>query len=470
MFLSILLTINWAGVGVQVAQFFLALTILITLHEFGHFITARWFKVRVEKFYLFFDFLFPFSGLLPFSLFKKKVGETVYGLGWFPLGGYVKLAGMVDESMDKEALALPPQPYEFRSKPAWQRLIIMLGGVIVNLILAFVIFYFLLLKFGLNKIENSSVKNGIAVMDTTAYKLGFRTGDKIIAVDGEAVKYFDDVNKRIFLSNKDVTVNRGGNNITLDIHKEKGLLGKLIVNKSRGLVDLRLPTVVLDTDPASTTNAYIAGLRKDDSIVTVNNYKFKFFDEFRDSLMAHKMDSVTLTYYRKDTLTLTTCKVDIDGTIGFQKRGDNIEDLEKDGHFRVEKQKFSVGSCFAAALAQLYEKSADYLSQLKKFAQPSTGAYKGMGGFKNIAKGYGTQWDWHAFWRFTAILSLVLAIMNMLPIPGLDGGYVLFTLIEMITGRKMNEKFMEIITTIGLVFLLCLMLYANLNDWIGWGK
>ncbi len=465
----LLLAVDWAGIGIQVGQFFLALTILITLHEFGHYITARWFKTRVEKFYLFFDFLFPFSSVLPFSLFKKKIGETEYGLGWFPLGGYVKIAGMVDESMDKEALAKPPEPWEFRSKKAWQRLIIMLGGIIVNVIIAFVIFYFLLMRYGLNQVENTSLKNGVFVTDSIAYKIGIRTGDHIISVDDKPITYFDEVNKAIFLGDKNVTVNRGGKNITFAL--PINVIEQLVESKKRGLIiNVRQPLVVVEEDPNKTTNAYIAGLRKNDSLVRINNFAFTYFDEFRDSLTAHKSDSVTLDYVRNGKLISTRAKVDNDGTLGFIPKFYDFTELENLGYLKVHKQTFTVASCFGAALGQMKEKTVDYLGQLKKFVQPKTGAYKGMGGFKGMAKAFGKEWDWHAFWRMTGILSLILAIMNLLPIPGLDGGYVLFTLIEMITGKKMNDKFMGIITTIGLVFLLCLMLFANLNDWFGWGK
>jgi regulator of sigma E protease len=464
-----LLAINWSEVGIQVAQFFLALTLLITLHEFGHYITARWFKTRVEKFYLFFDFLFPFSNILPFSIFKKKVGETEYGLGWFPLGGYVKIAGMIDESMDKEAMQKPAEPWEFRSKKAWQRLIIMLGGIIVNVLLAFIIFYCLLMRYGLNKVENASIKDGVYVTDSIAYKIGIRTGDNIVSVDEKPIVYFEDVNKALLLGDKNITVNRKGQNITLPL--PKNIIEQIVLAKSRKLLlELRDPYVVIDADPEKTTNAFAAGLKKNDSLVSINNTAMLYFDQLKDSLKTNIGDTITLGYVRNGTTLTTKVKVDKDATIGIKLKQFEVKDYEARGYFKVQKQTFTAVSGIGAAWDQMKEKTKDYLSQLKKFVTPGTGAYKGMGGFKGMAKAFGHEWDWHSFWRMTGILSLILAIMNLLPIPGLDGGYVLFTLIEMITGKKMNDKFMSIITTIGLVFLLALMLFANINDWFGWGK
>lgn len=457
-----LLAINWPSVGLKVAQLLLSLSILVILHEFGHYITAKWFKCRVEKFYLFFD---PW-----FSIFKKKIGDTVYGIGWLPLGGYVKISGMVDESMDKESLKLPPQPWEFRSKPAWQRLIIMLGGVTVNILLAFVIYAGILMTWGEKKIPASSLKHGITFNDSLFNDLGFKNGDKVLAVDGKPVVEYTDILKKILVVNNNVTVEREGKVTVLNMPVD--LIGKLVEKKKLAdgpLISPRIPVII--SEIRDTSFAYKAGLRKGDLIVGVDTVQTKFYDQF-DAVMKKqkKGDTINLIVKRNDSLINLTTTLIAGGKIGFS-RPSSHEEYDSLGIYKYEVKKYGFFAAFPAGVKRAGKELQFYIDQFKKILSPSTGAYKGVGGFKAMGSVFsGSEWDWEHFWTITAFFSIVLAFMNLLPIPALDGGHVLFTLGEMITGRKPNEKFLEYAQIVGMVILLALMLYANGNDWIGWGK
>ncbi len=457
-----LLLINWPSVGLKVAQLLLSLSILVILHEFGHYITAIWFKCRVEKFYLFFD---PW-----FSIFKKKIGDTVYGVGWLPLGGYVKIAGMVDESMDKESLKLPPQPWEFRSKPAWQRLIIMLGGVTVNILLAFIIYAMILMVWGERKIPASSLKYGISFNDSLFNDLGFKNGDKVLAVDGKPVVEYYDILRKILVVNKNVTLERDGKEMTMDM--PVNLIGKLVEKKklTKGpLISPRIPVMVSVVDDTSV--AYKAGLRAGDLIVGIDSVQTKFFDEFSDLMKTHKGgDTINLAVKRNgETLNITTTLIN-DGQIGFLRPGSD-EEYDSLGIYKFEIKKYGFFAAIPAGIKRSGKELQFYIDQFKKILSPETGAYKGVGGFKAMGSVFsGTEWNWEHFWTITAFFSIILAFMNLLPIPALDGGHVLFTLGEMITGRKPSEKFLEYAQIAGMVVLLALMLYANGNDWFGWGK
>lgn len=447
---------------ITVAQFLLALSLLIVLHEGGHFFFARLFKTRVEKFYLFFDFLFPFSNIMPFSLWKKKKGDTEYGIGWFPLGGYVKIAGMVDESMDKEQMAKPPQPWEFRSKKPWQRLLIMLGGIIVNVILAFIIFAGIMFTWGTEKLPMSEVnKNGgVVVMDSIGYKAGMTDGDQIIAVDNHLVKYFNSLNVD-FITAKQVTVIRNGNtqNITLPVD----LIGQLVdANRQSPIFAYNFPVLINAITEGG--NAEKAGLKNGDEIIKADSINTPNLKSLQAVLKNFKSKSISITVLRDGKEMQLPVMVTADATLGFQPGGPgDKEDFAKYG-YQLEVQQYGFWESFPAGIAMAGDKLGSYVKQMKTILNPSTGGYKGVGGFVSMAKVYGPEWDWYRFWNITGTLSLILAFMNFLPIPGLDGGYVVFTLWEMITGRKPNEKFLEVATTIGLVFLLFLMLYANLND------
>ncbi len=457
-----LLAINWPSVGLKVAQLLLSLSILVILHEFGHYITAKWFKCRVEKFYLFFD---PW-----FSIFKKKIGDTVYGIGWLPLGGYVKISGMVDESMDKESMKLPPQPWEFRSKPAWQRLIIMLGGVTVNILLAFIIYAGILMTWGEKKIPASSLKYGITFNDSLFNDLGFKNGDKVIAVDGKPVVEYTDILKKVLVVNKNVTVERDGKETNLEMPVD--LIGKLVEKKKLAegpLISPRVPVMVSVLDDTSV--AYKAGLRKGDLIVAVDSVQTQFYDEFSAFMKKQKKgDTIDLTVKRNtETLNITTTLIN-GGKIGFNPPSSHAE-YDSLGIYKFEVKKYGFFAAFPAGVKRAGKELQFYIDQFKKILSPETGAYKGVGGFKAMGSVFsGTEWNWEHFWTITAFFSIILAFMNLLPIPALDGGHVLFTLGEMITGRKPSEKFLEYAQIAGMIVLLALMLYANGNDWFGWGR
>jgi len=447
---------------IQVLQFLLALSLLIVLHEGGHFFFARLFKTRVEKFYLFFDFLFPFSNILPFSLFKKKIGDTTWGLGWFPLGGYVKIAGMVDESMDKEQLARPPEPWEFRSKKPYQRLLIMLGGIIVNVLLAFVIYSMISFVWGQKRLPMSEVNNkgGIMVSDSLGLKLGFKDGDKILSINNMPVVYFDEIRKNIFYA-RSVQIERNGTRQTITLPED--LPGQIVDKKSTGLFTFSMPPVVGEVTKG--TNAEKAGLQPEDRITAINGVKFTSFTQMRPYIDTLKGRTIMLSVIRKGKEITLPATVSSKGDIGIAfMLPDKIEDLERMGIYNLETKKYTFLQSFPAGYNLAKESLASYVKQFKLLGNIKSGAYKGLGGFVSIAKVYANEWDWHHFWTVTAFLSIVLAFMNLLPIPGLDGGYVVFTLIEMITGRKVNEKILEVATTIGLVLLLILMVGANAND------
>ena len=456
-----LLAINWSNIGLQIVQLILALSILVIVHEFGHYITARWFKCRVEKFYLFFD---PW-----FSLFKKKVGDTEYGIGWLPLGGYVKISGMVDESMDKEQLKLPPQSWEFRSKPAWQRLIIMLAGVTMNILLAFFIYAMILFVWGEKKIDNSSVKNGIYCADSLLFKFGFQNGDKIISINDKPTKYFDDIPAGIIVSEK-VVVERNGKEQLLPMPLD--LLGQLTELKKKGVgfLELRRPALVGDMSDKffDTSYAKKAGLQHLDKIISIDSTPVQFFDEMALILQNKKNASVNIVYERKGEKKYTTSKVNADGKLMLSYI--DADEMDSLGFLKVDEKKYGFFASFPAGVAKTGEKLRNYIDQFKKVVDPKTGGYKAVGGFKRIASIFPVPWDWESFWSITAFLSVMLAFMNLLPIPALDGGHVLFTLGEIITGRKPSEKFLEYAQIVGMVLLLGLMLYANGNDWFGWGK
>ena len=458
----ILLSIDWSSVGLKVAQLLLSLSILVILHEFGHYITARWFKCRVEKFYLFFD---PW-----FSLYKKKKGETEYGIGWLPLGGYVKIAGMVDESMDKEQLKQPAQPWEFRSKPAWQRLIIMIGGVTVNVLLAFVIYAMILMVWGDKNIKVDSLKYGISFNDPLFKDLGFQNGDKVLAVDGKPVVEYTDVLKKILIADSTVTIEREGKSMQLNMPID--LIGKLVEKRKKSeapLISPRVPVMVLRIEDSMP--GYKAGLRPGDQITQVDSTPTAFYDQFASALEGRKKGSmVSLTIMRHDSSMVIKTTLLEDGKIGFGSP--NLpEQFDSMGIYKYTVTKYGFFSAIPTGIKRAGEELGFYIDQFKKILSPQTGAYKGVGGFKAMGSVFsGKGWDWEHFWTITAFFSIVLAFMNLLPIPALDGGHVVFTLIEMITGRKPSEKFLEYAQIVGMILLLGLMLYANGNDWFGWGK
>ena len=441
------------------AQLILGLAILVTLHELGHFLAARAFGIRVEKFYLFFD-------AWGFKFFSVKKGDTEYGIGWLPLGGYVKISGMIDESMDKEQMNKPAQPWEFRSKPAWQRLIIMIGGVTVNVLLSFILYGMVLFVWGEKKIPMSSLKNGISITDSLMYTLGFKDGDKIVGVNGEPVTYYDDATRKIVLG-ENVTVERDGKQQTIILPDR--LIGMLVEKKRSGnpLFIPRIP-VIVDVVP-DTSNAAKAGLKRYDEVVSVNGQKAVFIDEYKNIIDQNKGKQVQMVVKRNGLMDTVQAQVGNDGLVGFLRFLDP-ESLDSLGLLKIEKKQFGFFESFPAGVKHAGETLKAYIDQFKKILSPKTEAYKGLGGFKGIGSMFPKAWDWESFWTITAFLSIALGFMNLLPIPALDGGHVLFTLIEMITKRKPNQKFLEYAQLAGMVLLLALLIYANGNDWFGWGR
>jgi len=454
-----LLDINWNAVGLQAGQLILSLSILVILHELGHFIPAKIFGCRVEKFYLFFD---PW-----FSLVKKKIGNTIYGIGWLPLGGYVKIAGMIDESMDKEQLKQPAQEWEFRSKPAWQRLIIMIGGVTVNVLLAFFIYSMILFKWGETKLPMQSLTNGVWIVDTVVNEVGLKNGDKILAVNDEPVQYFDKINASLMLGDH-MTIERNGEKIDLAI--PTNFIEKIVEKGRRSILLMpRVPCIVGEIGEG--TAAATSGLKVGDRIVGIDSTEIRFFDQVKPTILNKAGDSIVLTVLREGQTISIPSKINADTSIGFFPTILSMDEMEKEGMYAFEHRSYSFFASFPAGVRKANEKLADYVSQFKKILNPSTGAYKGLGGFKSMGSIFPKyEWDWEAFWNITAFFSIVLAFMNLLPIPALDGGHVIFTIYEMITGRKPNEKFLEYAQIVGMVLLFGLMIYANANDWLGWGR
>lgn len=429
---------------IKILSLLLSLSILVILHELGHFIPSKLFKVRVEKFYLFFD---PW-----FSLFKIKRGHTEYGIGWLPLGGYVKISGMIDESMDKEQMKLPPQPYEFRSKPTWQRLIIMLGGVSVNILLAIAIYIVMLTVWGERYLPNSEVKYGITC-DSLAIEMGLQNGDKIVSIDNKIVENFNKIPGIIILDHaKSIQVLR--NNIEVNIAIPDTFIARLIKHNSLGFINPRIPFKIKEFRNKS--SAQKAGFEKDDKLIAINDIPTQYFDEFLVELQKHKKQNIDITTIRENDTVVINTYVSSKGLIGVE--------LYTDEYFNFSEEEYTVAQAIPAATKKAYRALGDYLKQLKLVFNPKTKAYQSLGGFITIGKIFPGTWNWQSFWSLTAFLSIILALMNVLPIPALDGGHVMFLLYEMITGRKPGDKFMEYAQIVGMVILLSLLVFANGND------
>ncbi|WDO13960.1 RIP metalloprotease RseP [Flavobacterium sp. WW92] len=433
---------------IKLSQFLLSLSLLIVLHEMGHFIPAKLFKTRVEKFYLFFD--------VKFSLLKKKIGETEYGIGWLPLGGYVKISGMIDESMDKEQMALPPQPWEFRSKPAWQRLIIMLGGVTVNFVLAIIIYIGMAYVYGNTYIANSEVKDGIWVTSPVGEKIGFKTGDKILAIDGKKVEKFDDVQYNVNFA-KTATINRDG--VTQEIKLPVDLLAT-VMKEEKSYLKLRVPLTVGEV-PENSQNTN--NLQKGDVILSVDGKKM-YTDELLAFNKANPEKTFDAVVFRKEKEENIKLSINKNGELGIIQGRLKPENLEKLGYYKISRETFSFAESFPAGIQRSKDELGRYFTQLKAIVNPDTGAYKGVGGFYAIFNVFPSVWSWEYFWTITAFLSIMLGVMNLLPIPALDGGHVMFLLFEMITRRKPSEKFLERAQVVGFFILIALVLFANGND------
>ncbi|MBD1259829.1 RIP metalloprotease RseP [Maribacter polysiphoniae] len=443
---------------IQVIQFFLSLSLLIVLHELGHFIPAKIFKTRVEKFYLFFD--------IKFSLFKKKIGETVYGIGWLPLGGYVKIAGMIDESMDTEAMKEEPKEWEFRSKPAWQRLIIMLGGVTVNFILAVIIYVGLAFAYGDEYVPADSLKDGFLVTEKTlGDKLGVQTGDKIIAVDGNKIEAFRNILPEIVYG-ETMTVVRDGKSFEQDIPVD--FIATLSEDKDKvRFLSYRLPFIIKDVAEGSVNKD--VDFQPFDEVIKVNGTTVAYVDQVKPILEANKGKEIVLTVKRKsgDIVDLTA-KVSDEATIGVHIGGLTMQQYAEMGYFDIKTKEYDFLESIPAGVDKGISTLGNYIKGMKKIFNPDTGAYKEVGGFAAIGGLFPESWNWPVFWNTTAFISIILAFMNILPIPALDGGHVAFLLYEMVTGRKPSDKFLEYAQMIGFFILIALLLFANGNDVYKW--
>ena len=477
---------------IQVSQFILSISILVILHELGHYLPAKWFKTRAEKFYLFFDpwfslfamkkingkwkYKFFFKNLadteivevdgkkkevpinvenLPDDDWRRHRHSTQWGIGWLPFGGYVKIAGMIDESMDTEQMKKPVEPWEFRSKPAWQRLIIMLGGVTVNFFLAWLIFSALSFFNGESYYDNTKIEDGIAV-NTAGEKMGLKSGDRIISVDGKEIKSFNSLGVEILFADK-VNVLRDGKEIVLDINKEG--VGEVLKTGAGSYLSVRTPTIVdsvLEGKPAK-----LAGLEKGDKIVGINGKPTLFFDEVTKVLELNKNKKVSIEFIRNNEHKNVEVVTDEYGKLGFMPDITPMENI-------LEQAKVTQEIGFFASIPRGFERTIESLTQqVKQFKilfNKQTEGYKQVSGPIGIVKMMPTEFNWTVFWSFTAMFSVWLAFLNLLPIPGLDGGHVVFTLWEMITGKPASEKVLEYAQMIGVIFLLGLMILIFGND------
>ena len=481
---------------IKVLQFILALSLLIIIHELGHFAAAKIFKTRVEKFYLFFDWGFSLvrckrvNGKLRWRFFAKNVPEkyevvektnadgkkekdyvpidlstlpdddwrrsdnTEYGIGWFPLGGYNKIAGMIDESMDKEAMKQPPQPWEFRSKPAWQRFIIMFGGVFMNVVLAFIIYIGLLSSYGKQYLPTSEVnKYGISV-DSLAYEFGLRDGDKILAVDGNYIENFAQIPMQIILEKATtIEVERNGERVLITLPDDA--LQKLLAKQDGNFISFQTPFVVQDFGENSVAEA--AGIEKGDVVIGINGISTPYYQSFARVVQNYKDQDITLSVVRNADTLQYAMHLPAEGVIGVYMG--SIDD-----YFELSTTDYTFIEAIPAGTKKTFTEISDYWKQVKLIFSPKTKAYESVGGFISIGKIFPDTFEWSMFWRLTAFLSIALAVMNILPIPALDGGHILFLLYEIITRRKPSDKFMEIAETIGLFLVLALVILANGND------
>ena len=428
---------------IKALQFFASLSLLVMIHEFGHYITARIFKIRVEKFYIFFN---PW-----FSLYKRKIGETEYGIGWLPLGGYVSLAGMIDESMDLEQMKQEPQPWEFRTKPAWQRLIVMLAGITMNVLLAMGIYSAMLYTWGENYYHNDDMVYGYS-FNEAGESLGFVDGDKIISIDGESIGNVREIDKKLIIAdeNRSVVVERGGEQVTLTLPLEE-----LVAMRENGsIIGFYQPIIPFIIEEVVMDSAKDSGLLANDEIIAIDDTHVEDFFAGKELLTkaAGRNAEIDIVRNATDTLRLTV-PINAEGQIGV-----NVKMIAP------RSVEYGLFESIPAGIRRTGSEIASYWDQLKMIVNPKTKSYKEVGGFIAIGNIFPSEWNWQSFWSLTALLSVILAIMNILPIPGLDGGHALFTLWEIITRRKPSDKFLEVMQYIGLGLLLLLLVYANGSD------
>lgn len=430
---------------IKTLQFILSLSLLVMIHEGGHFLFAKMFGIRVEKFYLFFN---P-----KFSVFKFKIGETEYGMGWIPFGGYVKLSGMMDESVDKEQMKLPPKDYEFRSKPAWQRLLVMIGGVLMNILTAFIIYICMSFNYGEQYIKNEDVRYGYEFSEL-GQQIGFENGDKIISVDGKTFDNYMKVREAIIISNpKEVLVERNGEqvNVVMDEKNIEPLLKDYL---------FQIRNVYVVDSVMAGSGAAEGGLLKGDSLIGIDGVAMVFGDEFKTVFQRNK-DSVLMIDVVRDSAGVKVAKalpvkVSNEGMVGIFS--DAIRGMQ------VTEVKYNFFQSIGNGVERTFGMVSSYVDQMKLVFNPSTGAYKQIGSVISMGSVFAPQWDWFRFWNMTALFSVILAVMNILPIPALDGGHVVFLIYEVIARRQPNEKFMEYMQIAGMVLLFALMAFALGND------
>lgn len=444
-----LLAIDWSVVGIKAGQFILSFSILIVLHELGHFLPAKWFKCRVEKFYLFFN---PW-----FSIFKKKKGETEYGLGWIPLGGYVKISGMIDESMDKEQMKMPPQSWEFRSKPAWQRLIIMLGGITVNIILAIFIFIMILWAWGKEYLPPDQAKYGLAA-DSLAQTIGLKDGDIVMKVGDRPIEDIMRLRSEIVLNDEYNTLLVKRNDSLVTLKYDDNLIKALNTRKALGFASIRIPFIISEFGKES--GAEKAGLKAGDRVIAIDGVPTPYYDDFQ-KLLKNRRGTIQVTVLRNNDTLVRPVALNNDGKMGVAAEGK----IEKFG-FITQRHKYTFLEAIPAGFVECWQTLGKYLTGLKQLFSGKAKASESLGSVISIGNIFPGVWDWQSFWTLTAVFSIILAFMNVLPVPGLDGGHALFTLSEMITGRKPGDKFMEYAQMVGMVLLLGLMAYAlGLDIW-----
>ena len=432
---------------IKIAQFLLSLTILVLVHELGHFTFARLFKTRVEKFRIFFSFKKP--------LWKRTIGETDFGFGWIPLGGYVKIAGMIDESMDVDQMKKPAQPWEFRSKPAWQRLLIMVGGVLFNLLFAWFLYTTSVSVWGEQYLSMDQVENGLVVTDF-GYNMGFRTGDKVLSIYGEPVERYRDLNTDILVNGPgEVLVARDG--IEQSVYVRDDEIGRIINEGGMIFTVPRIPFVIGDLVPEG--GAAMAQLQKGDHILGINDSSLNFFDQYTGVLKDFAGQQVTLQVERDSLIMVREVEVDSLGRIG-------VYAVSPFSLLPLEQKSYSFFEAVPRGLSKAKQTAEDYIKQLGLIFSPEVKAVKSLGGFISIGNIFPNVWDWQSFWSLTAFLSILLGVMNILPIPALDGGHVILLLFEMLTGRKPSLRFLEIVQMIGIVLILALVVLANANDLI----
>ena len=450
----------------KIIQVILALSLLVLFHEFGHYTFAKLFKTRVEKFYLFFN---PKRSIIKFKRFNGKwhckafspnddpewdahPENTEYGIGWLPFGGYCKIAGMIDESMDTEAMKLPPQPYEFRTKKAWQRFFIMFGGVLFNFILAIILYAAILGTWGEEYLRNENAVYGIAVNDLS-YEIGFRDGDRILAFDGVPTENFQNLQVDLVRSQaREATVLRGGDTVTVSIDPD--YLPAML--NTPGMFDLAFPFVVKEV-PADSPNAG-AGLLPGDAFVGIDGERMSIVQQIQKELARHRSEEITASVSRAGDEFNLPLQVDTAGHVGV------MLDTDLNKFFDVTTREYNLLTAVPAGARKTFTTIKGYVQELGLIFSPKTKAYKSVGSFIAIGRLFPDTWDWFKFWTLCALLSIMLGVMNLLPIPALDGGHILFLIFEMITGRRPSDKFMEVAEWIGMALLIMLMVLAFGND------